>query len=116
MEFRVGPTSDDRVPKRDPRVTSLVVQWLRLHVSNARGMDAIPDQGTKIPYAMRHGQEHRKLKQNKMLKRAVCLKRERDQTEVRHTAGELCEDGGRDWSDAAANQGLPVTAQSWEWG
>ena len=110
----MGPTSDDRVPKRDPRVTSLVVQWLRLHVSNARGMGAIPDQGTKIPYAMRHGQEHRKLKQNKMLKRAVCLKRERDQTEVRHTAGELCEDGGRDWRDATTSQGTLAATRSWK--
>ena len=31
--------------------TSLVVQWLRLRVSNARGPSLIPGQGTKIPHA-----------------------------------------------------------------
>ena len=28
--------------------TSLAVQWLRLHTSNARGAGLIPGQGTKI--------------------------------------------------------------------
>ena len=32
--------------------TSLAVQWLRLRAPNARGMDSIPDQGTKIPHIM----------------------------------------------------------------
>ena len=32
--------------------TSLVVQWLRLHASSARGMGLIPGWGTKIPHAM----------------------------------------------------------------
>ena len=31
---------------------SLVIRWLRLHVSNAGGMGSIPDQGTKIPHAV----------------------------------------------------------------
>ena len=31
--------------------TSLVVQWLRLHVSTAGGVDSIPFLGTKIPHA-----------------------------------------------------------------
>ena len=31
--------------------TSTVVQWLRLHVPNARGTGSIPGQGTKIPKA-----------------------------------------------------------------
>ena len=31
--------------------TSLVVQWLRLHASNAEGAGLIPHQGTKIPHA-----------------------------------------------------------------
>ena len=31
--------------------TSLVVQWLRLHVSSARGMGSNPGQETKIPHA-----------------------------------------------------------------
>ena len=29
--------------------TSLVVQWLRLHTSNAGGTVSIPDEGNKIP-------------------------------------------------------------------
>ena len=29
--------------------TSLVVQWLRLHTSNAEGIGSIPGEGTKIP-------------------------------------------------------------------
>ena len=37
--------------------TSLVVQWLRLHASNARNVGLIPGQGTKIPHAMWHGQK-----------------------------------------------------------
>ena len=31
---------------------SLVVQWVRLHASNAAGAGLIPGQGTKIPYAL----------------------------------------------------------------
>ena len=31
--------------------TSLAVQWLRLHASNAGGVGSIPVQGSKIPYA-----------------------------------------------------------------
>ena len=40
--------------------TSLVVQWLRLHASNARGTGSILGQGTKIPHALLHGQENKK--------------------------------------------------------
>ena len=32
--------------------TSLAVQWLRFHASNAGGMGSIPDLGIKIPHAM----------------------------------------------------------------
>ena len=32
--------------------TSLVVQWLRLHTSNAGGLGSIPGVGTKIPDAL----------------------------------------------------------------
>ena len=38
--------------------TSLVVQWLRLCASNARGMGSTPRQGTKIPYALQQGQRN----------------------------------------------------------
>ena len=36
--------------------TSLVVQWLGLHYSTAKGSDSIPGQGTKIPQATPYGQ------------------------------------------------------------
>ena len=36
---------------------SLVVQWLRLHVSSARGEGLIPGGGTKILHAMLCGQK-----------------------------------------------------------
>ena len=41
--------------------TSLVIQWLRLHTSKARGMDSIPGQGAKIPHAS--GSEDQNMKQ-----------------------------------------------------
>ena len=37
----------------------LVVQWLRLHVSNARGLSSIPGWGTKISHAMRVAEKKR---------------------------------------------------------
>ena len=39
---------------------SLVVQWLRLHASNAGGMDLIPGEGTKIPQVAGCGQKPQK--------------------------------------------------------
>ena len=33
------------------RWSSLVVQWLRLHASNARGTGSVPSWGAKIPHA-----------------------------------------------------------------
>ena len=47
--------------------TFLVVQWLRLHSSNAGGTGSIPGWGTKMPHAVWH---HRRnfLKKNKNLK------------------------------------------------
>ena len=36
---------------------SLAVQWLRLHAASARGAGVTPDQGTKTPHAMWHGQK-----------------------------------------------------------
>ena len=44
-------------------LTSLVVQWLRLHTSKAGGAVVIPGQGTKIPHAAWRGQ---KLKEKKI--------------------------------------------------
>ena len=37
--------------------TSLAVQWLRLHASNAGGMGSIPVEGTKILQAVQHSQK-----------------------------------------------------------
>ena len=42
----------DSLIKIKPSGTSLVVQWLRLHASNAGGTGSIPGQGTKIPHAV----------------------------------------------------------------
>ena len=44
--------------------TSLVVQWLMLHASNAECMSLIAGQGTKIPHAAQCGQQ---IKMNKVL-------------------------------------------------
>ena len=38
------------------------VPWLRLRISTAGDMSSIPDQGTKILHAVRHGQEKKKKK------------------------------------------------------
>ena len=37
--------------------TSLAVQWLRLHISSAEGVDSIPSQEAKILHAMWYGQK-----------------------------------------------------------
>ena len=42
--------------------TSLVVQWLRPHASNARGTGSIPGWGTKIPHAAGYDQGKKKKK------------------------------------------------------
>ena len=43
--------------------SSLAVQWLRLHVSNAAGVGSIPGQGTKIPHTVGCGQKRRNHQQ-----------------------------------------------------
>ena len=46
--------------------TSLVVQWLGLHASNAGGAGSIPGPGTKIPHAMpKNPTCHKKKKRKK---------------------------------------------------
>ena len=40
--------------------TFLVVQWLRLHASNARGRSLIPGRGNKIPQPMWCSQKKKK--------------------------------------------------------
>ena len=37
-----------------------MVQWLRLHASDAGDVGLIPGQGTKIPHAMGRGQKEKK--------------------------------------------------------
>ena len=44
--------------------TSLVVQWLRLHASNAGGAGSLPGWGTKIPHAPQHGSAKKKRNEN----------------------------------------------------
>ena len=44
------------------RDTSLVVQWLRLHASNAGGAGLIPGWGTKILHAVWHSQKQKRGK------------------------------------------------------
>ena len=36
------------------------VPWLRLRISTAGDVTSVPDRGTKILYAVRHGQEKKK--------------------------------------------------------
>ena len=40
--------------------TSLVLQWLRLHIFTAGSTGSIPGGRTKIPHATRHGQKEEK--------------------------------------------------------
>ena len=44
--------------------------WVRFHASIAEGTDSIPNWGTKIPYAMWHGQNTTKRKQKYSVLRA----------------------------------------------
>ena len=46
------------IPQKTKNRASLVVQWLRLCASIARGTGSIPGQGTKIPYAAWCGQKN----------------------------------------------------------
>ena len=54
------------ISKRKSPGTSLTIQWLGLHASNAGGVGSIPGWGTKIPHAVQHGQrkERKKRKGN----------------------------------------------------
>ena len=56
------PPSEAESVKTNEQGISPVVQWLRLHASNAGGMGSSPRQGTNIPHASQHGQ---KLNKNK---------------------------------------------------
>ena len=51
-------------------INSLVVQWLGLRASNARGLGSIPDWGTKIPQAMQSSKKKKveiNMYQNKLI-------------------------------------------------
>ena len=56
---------------------SLVVQWLRLHTSNAGGAGSIPGQRTKIPYTTQCSQKLKKKKKinDKIYRIFKCSKR-----------------------------------------
>lgn len=41
----------------DSAGTSLAIQWLRLHSSNAGGMALVPGWGSEIPHAVGHSQK-----------------------------------------------------------
>ena len=62
--------------------TTLVVQWLRLHVSNAGGLDLLPGQGTKIPHVgeMANNNNNNKVvnKNKKMKKKSINIFRFED--------------------------------------
>ena len=45
------------MPSRLCDGTFLLVQWLRLGISNAGGTGSIPGWGTKIPHTMQQGQK-----------------------------------------------------------
>ena len=49
--FRICKSHREYRKQRKQLVTSLVVQWLRLCVANAGGVEPIPGRGTKIPQA-----------------------------------------------------------------
>ena len=55
--------------------TSLLVQWLRFHASNAGAEGSIPGQRTKIPHYVRHSQKKEcwlnSLKENEAI---LCIK------------------------------------------
>ena len=50
-------TELDTTGQLNDKVTSLVVQWLSVSVSNIGGEGSIPGQGTKIPHALWHVQK-----------------------------------------------------------
>ena len=50
---------------KEPPGTSLAVQWLRFHASNAGAAGLIPGWGTKIPHAAWHGQIFKKRKKER---------------------------------------------------
>ena len=69
------PPSEAESVKTNEQGISPVVQWLRLHASNAGGMGSIPGQGTKIPHASQCGQIEKKKKRttaNEHIKGLVC--------------------------------------------
>ena len=40
-----------------------MVQWLKLHVSNAGGLGSVLGQGTKIPHANRYSKKQNKIQE-----------------------------------------------------
>ena len=74
LRFRGGSkTKGYQNFSRIPQGTSVVVQWLRFHASNAGGMGSIPGRGTKIPHGIlvEKIQKKKKKKQQKTFLKAV---------------------------------------------
>ena len=67
--------------KNDTFRTFLVVQWLRLHPSNAECPDLIPGQGTKIMHPIKYSQKKKKRHFRKVTVTAnQAVRREKDPT------------------------------------
>ena len=56
-----GQSSDKSFSVWQPEI-SLPVQWLRLYTANAGSTGLIPDQVTKTPRSVQHGQKKKKKK------------------------------------------------------
>ena len=63
MKYHLTPVRMAIIKKSTNR-NSLVVQWLGLSASTTGGTGLIPDQGTKIPHAMRHSPKKKKESTN----------------------------------------------------
>ena len=59
-ELKLHMLHGSRKKKKSDFGSSLPVQWLRLHISNAEGAGLIPAQGTQIPHTSRSSQKKKK--------------------------------------------------------
>ena len=62
----MGPKSSSLKRARGGGADSLAVQWLGLRAFTAEGTGSIPGQGTKIPQALRHGQNQKQTNKNRL--------------------------------------------------
>ena len=59
--YKVFTGNDEEIWEIDSGGTSLAVQWLKLHTSNAGSAGSIPGWGTKIPNATGCGQKKKTI-------------------------------------------------------